>query len=116
MYVVLLKDMCPLLSIKTSWYLRRRMRGPALCIDEALTEEALSNVQTLTNTSFLNHSSIFILPQKMKTACVNQNSSFNFDDLNEPDYPFLTDLNKAQFDDFSNNLIQQIKTCPKRST
>jgi len=46
---------------------------------------------------------------------MKQNSSLNFDDLEERDYPFLTVLNKAQFDDFCNHLIQHIKTCPKRS-
>lgn len=51
----------------------------------------------------------------MRNACLNQNTSLNFDALDERDYPSLTGLTKPQFDDFCSHLLQHIKTTPKRS-
>ncbi|XP_060555609.1 uncharacterized protein LOC132716364, partial [Ruditapes philippinarum] len=88
---------------------------PVHISDGTLTQDSFSNIQTLTSTSLLNRSSICNILQKMRNACLNQNTSLNFDALDERDYPSLTGLTKPQFDDFCSHLLQHIKTTPKRS-
>ena len=88
---------------------------PAHITDGALTPEAVSRIQTLTNTSLLNRTTIISLLDKMRTACRNQSTYLNFDSLDESDYLSLTGITKPQFDDFCSHLIQHLKSTPKRS-
>lgn len=51
----------------------------------------------------------------MRSLCIQQNSSLNFDTLQEADYSSLTGLSKPQFNDLFSHINDKIKSTPSRS-
>ena len=88
---------------------------PVHTSDGFILLQAVNTIHSVSSQSRLSRSAINDLLQKMRTACAAQQSSMNFDRLNESDFPSLTGLSREQFDDVCRHLLDKVKNTPVRS-
>lgn len=88
---------------------------PGHIADGCILQKAVEGIQTVRSQSVLSRSSINDLLQKMRGACIAQQSFLNFEKLNDSDYPSLTGITRTQFDDVCSHLVDKVKNTPSRS-